>query len=103
MKSEFNPDTYLGLLRVLLENPPSDRVVDPMVLRWTREFLSESDYSAVAVWNFYKKTLDHIVHGSLGSSFIVTLFDLESSTKPPKGGYAQADGSINSAPWRQKA
>lgn len=91
----------LELLEKMVTPPPSDDMLDGTIVRRIQDFLASKPTDVVVVWNFYKEMLDLIVHGSLGSGFIVRIFDLEAFLKAPVGAYAQADGSINQAPWRK--
>jgi hypothetical protein len=54
------------------------------------------------VWNVYKEILDLGVHTSGLNGQMMALLDLEPFYTPPSGAYAQADGSIRNAPWRQR-
>lgn len=98
------PMIYMyDILQQISEDPPSDAVLDQSLVVKIRAFLKANPGNDETVlWNFLKELLDLIVHGGLAAPFFIRLFDLEATgMKAPPGGYAQADGSINNAPWRQ--
>jgi hypothetical protein len=103
MSKPFDNDaaqTYVTILKKTVESPPSDRIMDAELVKMHSDFCAAGDFSPVAVWNHYKKTLDFTVRYAWGSSFVVKLLDIEPYFDPPVGGFAQRDHSIDSAPWR---
>jgi hypothetical protein len=104
MKREFDEkcaETYLDVLSKIADGPPSDNVLDHSIVDRIRTYVDSFEAkNAVSVWNFYKHMLDLVIHGSLGSSFIVTLFDLEAAYKAPEGSLSQEAGNMEKAPWR---
>mgnify|MGYP006348263993 FL=1 len=94
-------EAYRGLLRKMIDPPPSDGVMAAPIVGMIREYVARLDAMAdVDVWNAYKRLLDVVVHTGGGSAFVVRLLDLEAWCDAPEGGYAQADGSIAHAPRR---
>lgn len=95
-------DAYLSILGKIAENPPSSATIDPELVSLIQAFLhGPNPKIPVGVWNFYKEILDLTVHGSLGSSFIVQLLDLEPFLIAPEGAFSQEAGNMDQAPWRK--
>lgn len=101
-KKKFDTKLYLGLLNKMIDPLPSDDVMDNKLVKMIQYFLKSNDKTDIGVWNFYKQALDACVHSCLGSSFILTLLDLEPYYEAPIGSYNYGDRSIEDAPWRKK-
>lgn len=99
-KKEFVADTWINLLRKIVDNPPSDSMLDTHVLQSIQRFLDEGIHDPVSVWNYYKRVLDWFVYASAAAPMFLALFDLEPYYTAPPGALTQADGSIRTAPWR---
>jgi hypothetical protein len=103
VRKPFVSETYRGVLREIAGNPPSDNMIDTSLVAEVRAIVPRLDAMSDAdVWNEYKRLLDHVVRYASAAPAIQTLLDLEAYYTPPVGGYAQADGTINDAPWRQE-
>jgi hypothetical protein len=104
MKKPFDQDcadSYLEVLSKIVDPPPSDNVLDRTIVDRIKVYLDSFEVkNPVSIWNFYKHMLDLVVHGSLGSSFIVKLFDLEAFYVAPEGSLSQEVGNMKGAPWR---
>lgn len=102
-RKPFVSEPYRSVLREIAGNPPSDNMIDTSLVAEVRAIVPRLDAMSDAdVWNEYKRLLDHVVRYASAAPAIHTLFDLEPYYTPPVGGYAQADGTINAAPWRQE-
>jgi hypothetical protein len=89
---------------LFINNPP-----DKQSPYWNKDyFWFFSDWRSknpnptkVEVWNFLKKMVD-LAKVTHQHAYIQIFLDLEGlGMDAPEGGYSQADGSINNAPWRQ--
>lgn len=102
-RAPFVSEQYRGLLGKIASNPPSEDVIAASLVAEVRAIVARLDVmSDTDVWNEYKRLLDLVVRYALAAPAIQTLLDLEQHYVPPVGGYAQADGSINNAPWRRE-
>lgn len=102
-RNPFVSSPYRDVLREIAKSPPSDRMMSASLVAEVRSIVPRLDAMSDAdVWNEYKRLLDHVVRYASAAPAIHRLFDLEPYYTPPVGGYAQADGTINSAPWRQE-
>lgn len=103
VRKPFVSETYRGVLRKIASDPPSDGMMSAALVAEVRSIAPRLDTMSDAdVWNEYKRLLDHVVRYASGAPAIHTLFDLETYYIQPVGGYAQADGTINDAPWRHE-
>lgn len=100
-RKPFEADFGLKILNVLVEHPPSDRMLDTRCLNEIRWFVKTGESDPVAVWNFFKRMLDVFVHGSAAAPFLITTFDIEAFMDGPQGSFCQRDRSIEKAPWRE--
>jgi len=100
-KDRFVPELWFSVLEDHLSHAP-DSMLATELRDKVRAFVAAGNREAVAVWNFYKETLDLAVHSSGASGFVITLLDLERNIEPPHGALAQLDGTINNAPWRKE-
>jgi len=104
MRKDFDQNhanTYLEVLNKIATDPPSDNVLDRSIVERGKTYVDSFEVkNPVSVWNFYIHMLDLVVYGSLGSSFIVKLFDLEAFYKAPHGSLSQEAGNMNEAPWK---
>ena len=98
--TEDPKDFSLAFLRQIVETRPSDRLLDHTIIKGIEKFLKTDDFTPATVWNFYKRTLDVIVHTSGAAPMFIVMFDLEECFLAPPGGYADFDSSIDKAPWR---
>lgn len=102
-RNPFVSAPYRDVLLKIANDPPSDGMMSDALVAEVRAIVPRLDTMSDAdVWNEYKRLLDHVVRYASGAPAIQTLFDLETYYTPPVGGYAQADGTINAAPWRQE-
>lgn len=99
-KGEFKAQVWTDLLKKIVADPPSDRMLDTVLLDQICLFVKSGEADPIAVWNFYKRLLDAMVYGAAAAPFFITLFDLERSYVGPAGSYQHDDGSIGRAPWR---
>lgn len=99
-RKPFEPDFGLKILNVLVENPPSDRMLATPCLDEIRWFVRTGESDPVAVWNFFKRMLDVFVHDSAAAPVLITAFDIEAFQDGPPGSFCQRDRSIEKAPWR---
>lgn len=98
-RKEFDSEFWVSILRKILHL--SDNEIDASIRNDINNVLADGDFRPHVVWNTYKRILDMSVRYSATSSFVMSVIDLEPYYEPPHGGLNQADGSIQSAPWRQ--
>lgn len=93
----------IGLLSRMVNPPPSDRMMDPELVRHIKEFVSNitpDSPTPVEVWNFCKEMLDYTVRYSWGAPIVLACLNLEARARAPLGSLAQEFGNMNEAPWR---
>lgn len=98
---EFDARFGINLLTKMVSPPPSDDMLDGSIVKRIQNFLATSPSDPVIIWNFYMEIRDLVVHGALGTDFIVTVLSLDEFCSAPAGAYNHADGSLAQAPWRQ--
>lgn len=91
---------YTELLQKMVDPPPSENMLSENEVQNIHRFC-EHPHTNVEVWNFFKEMLDNTVHYG-GHPIMLKVFDLEAYYVAPVGGFNQADGSISTAPWRNR-
>lgn len=99
-RKPFTAEFGLRILGLIVQDPPSDEMLDTACMNEIRSFVQSGEADPVAVWNFYKRMMDAFVRFSAAAPFVMNLFDLEEHYEPPAGALLQSDGTILQAPWR---